>query len=178
MSAPWCSPSPRQGWQDLSAARLCQGLLGPELLAVLQDSACSYLASLLVDSRVHHLVIQGQRLQLLIGQLPLSHPPQQRLQTAGQDTGQQIWACPSAWGGHHTNSICPCFVLPAAASSMPASHKASWCRISRSAQQQSVLCPASASSQGNKRSAIWGSAWGTACKQSASLHRHQSCHQG
>ena len=57
------------------------------------------------------------------------------------------------------------FVLPAAASSMLTSHKASWCKLSRSAQLQSVLCPASASSQGSKQSSIWGSAWGTTCRQ-------------
>ena len=44
---------------------------------------------------------------------------------------------------------------------MPASHQASWCKLSRLAQQQSVLCPASASSQGSKQSSIWG----TTCKQ-------------
>ena len=45
------------------------------------------------------------------------------------------------------------------------SHKASWCRLSRSAQPQSVICQASTSSQGSKQSSIWGSAWGTTCKQ-------------
>ncbi len=110
-------------------------VLGPELLAVLQEvfssSAWPLLANL-HDSRGHHLAVEGQGLQGLVGQLPPDYPPQQRLQAASQGSGYPLWACPPACGGPHSDRFCAWWldwrqcVVPFGGGGVPAANRSAW----------------------------------------------------
>jgi len=49
------------------------------------------LLATLHDSRGHHLNVQEQGLQGLVGQLPSHYPPQQRLQASSQEACSRLW---------------------------------------------------------------------------------------